>query len=132
MRLWRDLGPWGATGFHLWSAAVLLSAFVHPWLYVGMAWQVASASAAPLAVGWVGEAGPGVLGWLAIVNLAAGYAAAIALGASAAARRKLQLGAAVWTLPLYWLAISVAAHRALIELIRSPFHWEKTEHHGQR
>jgi cellulose synthase/poly-beta-1,6-N-acetylglucosamine synthase-like glycosyltransferase len=30
--------------------------------------------------------------------------------------------------PLYWLAISIAAWRALFQLVRNPFLWEKTPH----
>jgi len=39
-----------------------------------------------------------------------------------------------WTLltPLYWALHSVAAYRALWELVRRPFHWEKTEHGTSR
>ena len=32
--------------------------------------------------------------------------------------------------PLYWLLISLAAWRALLQLIINPFHWEKTAHGG--
>jgi len=31
-------------------------------------------------------------------------------------------------MPLYWLLISLAAYRALLQLITRPFYWEKTEH----
>jgi hypothetical protein len=34
-------------------------------------------------------------------------------------------------MPLYWLAISLAAYRALWQLGRAPFYWEKTEHFAQ-
>jgi hypothetical protein len=30
--------------------------------------------------------------------------------------------------PLYWLMISAAAYRAVWQLIRRPFYWEKTQH----
>jgi glycosyltransferase XagB len=29
---------------------------------------------------------------------------------------------------MYWLYVSAAAYRAVWQLIRSPFYWEKTEH----
>ncbi|MEL6752042.1 MAG: hypothetical protein AAFO70_08190, partial [Pseudomonadota bacterium] len=38
------------------------------------------------------------------------------------------LRTAVWGLPFYWLAISVAAWRALLHLILRPHEWEKTPH----
>jgi hypothetical protein len=31
-------------------------------------------------------------------------------------------------MPLYWLAISLAAYRAIRQLASAPFYWEKTEH----
>jgi glycosyltransferase XagB len=36
--------------------------------------------------------------------------------------------ALVFTYPLYWLLISAAAYRALWQLLRDPFRWEKTPH----
>jgi glycosyltransferase XagB len=30
--------------------------------------------------------------------------------------------------PLYWLLLSLAAWRALFQLLSAPQHWEKTEH----
>jgi hypothetical protein len=30
--------------------------------------------------------------------------------------------------PFYWVLHSIAAWRALVQLVRSPFHWEKTPH----
>jgi hypothetical protein len=35
-------------------------------------------------------------------------------------------------IPVYWLMISLAAYRALIDLVRAPFHWRKTMHLGRR
>jgi hypothetical protein len=31
-------------------------------------------------------------------------------------------------MPVYWLLLSIAAWRALLQLIRDPYVWEKTEH----
>jgi hypothetical protein len=31
-------------------------------------------------------------------------------------------------MPLHWLLLSLAAWRALYQLIRDPYRWEKTEH----
>ena len=68
-----------------------------------------------------------------IVNLIAGYVSAIALGTVAAARRgRLRLAAHALAMPVYWLAISYAAYRALWQLVSEPYYWEKTEHAGRR
>ena len=34
--------------------------------------------------------------------------------------------------PLYWLLISFAAYRAVYQLVRDPYLWEKTEHGASR
>ncbi|WP_439572767.1 glycosyltransferase family 2 protein [Phreatobacter sp.] len=65
----------------------------------------------------------------------AGLVAALGLGSSIAVKllglkRAGRLALAPWLalLPLVWAAMGVAALRALFELARRPFHWEKTEH----
>ncbi|HET6320472.1 MAG TPA: hypothetical protein VFF87_00320, partial [Hyphomicrobium sp.] len=69
---------------------------------------------------------------IGLFNLVAGYVSAIALGTVAAARRgRLGLAAHAVMMPAYWLAISFAAHRALLQLVSAPFYWEKTEHFGR-
>lgn len=66
---------------------------------------------------------------LGVFNLIAGYFSAIALGSVAAARRgRLGLAVHAALMPLYWLAISYAAYRALLQLVTAPYYWEKTEH----
>jgi hypothetical protein len=34
-------------------------------------------------------------------------------------------------MPLYWLLISFASYRAVWQLLRQPFLWEKTEHRAR-
>jgi hypothetical protein len=63
------------------------------------------------------------------VTLIIGYLVSGALGAMGLRRRRL-LGSA-WALlyiPIYWVLLSWAAWRAVIQLIRDPYRWEKTEH----
>jgi cellulose synthase/poly-beta-1,6-N-acetylglucosamine synthase-like glycosyltransferase len=50
-------------------------------------------------------------------------------GVLAAARRRMWR-LAPWALvqPLYWVLHSIAAYKALWQLLRNPFYWEKTEH----
>ena len=35
---------------------------------------------------------------------------------------------ALLLMPVYWLLLSLAAWRALFQLLRDPYRWEKTEH----
>ena len=51
---------------------------------------------------------------------------------AAARRGRLRLAAHALLMPVYWLAISYAAYRALWQLVWAPYYWEKTEHAGRR
>jgi hypothetical protein len=66
---------------------------------------------------------------LAAFNLAAGYSSAMALAAlTVCRRRRSSLAFDVVLMPLYWLLISLAAYRALLQVLRDPHLWEKTPH----
>jgi cellulose synthase/poly-beta-1,6-N-acetylglucosamine synthase-like glycosyltransferase len=121
LRLWRDLGHWRFIGFQVIIGGMILSILVHPWFYV-------LAVVHGIGEGRVSPANA-ILRWLCGINLALGYCAAWTLTIVTAMRTgsRRQLFSALW-LPVYWLAISWAAYRALLELIFRPFHWEKTEH----
>jgi cellulose synthase/poly-beta-1,6-N-acetylglucosamine synthase-like glycosyltransferase len=121
LRLWCDLGSWRFIGFQVIIGGMILSILVHPWFYVlAVVHGVGEGRVSPA---------DAILCWLCGINLAMGYCAAWALTIATAMRTGSlrQLLSALW-LPVYWLAISWAAYRALLELIFRPFHWEKTEH----
>jgi len=58
-----------------------------------------------------------------------GYATGVALGCVAVTGRARH-GLAKWALlmPVYWLLISLAAYRALLQVASTPYSWEKTQH----
>lgn len=122
LRLWRELGAWGFFGFQLTLGGMIASALMHPWFFALLSWR------------WL--AGQGVLTetdaiwWLSTFNVVAGYGVGAALNAVVAWRlgggRRAVV--AVILLPIYWLAISWAAYRAVFDLRRRPYHWEKTAH----
>ena len=63
-------------------------------------------------------------------TLLAGYASTIALDLIGLMRRN-HLVRHAWVLvltPLYWFLLSLAAWRALLQLLYDPQRWEKTEH----
>ncbi|MFZ5617390.1 MAG: glycosyltransferase family 2 protein [Pseudomonadota bacterium] len=61
--------------------------------------------------------------------LAAGNLAFLALAAFAPLRRGLgRISAAALVTPIYWMMMSIAAWRALIQLATRPSFWEKTDH----
>ncbi len=66
---------------------------------------------------------------IAWINLAAGYLMSICVGAGSALRRgQPRLALSALLMPLCWLLVSAAAYRALWQLARDPYFWEKTEH----
>lgn len=123
VRLYRQLGPKGFIGFQLLIGGFTLSNIVHPFFYVSMAISIA-ATGVPADF----EDGTG----LAVFNLLvliSGYSVAVAAGIAAVAVRGMPslLNHAVM-MPAYWLLISLAAYKAMWQLVTRPFHWEKTEH----
>ena len=70
-----------------------------------------------------------ILLFLSLFNLLAGNGAFMFLSMIAPIRRGwLDLIPYSLTAFGYWVLISIAAYRALWQLIRSPFYWEKTQH----
>jgi cellulose synthase/poly-beta-1,6-N-acetylglucosamine synthase-like glycosyltransferase len=120
-RLARQLGPCGFAVFQLLVGGGVLAALIHGLLAARLAWTLATQSLDDDAVRlWLG---------LDATMLLIGYAVSVALGLIGLARRRL-LGCA-WVLllmPVYWLMLSLAAWRALFQLLRDPYRWEKTEH----
>ena len=120
--LWRSLGPAGFLGFQLVIGGFTLSTFAHPLFYF-------------VAGGIIATQGLGGLlayHWLTGFNLGVlmiGYSLSIFAGMVAVRRRGLiSLAADTLTMPAYWLLISGAAVKALFQLLRRPFYWEKTVH----
>jgi cellulose synthase/poly-beta-1,6-N-acetylglucosamine synthase-like glycosyltransferase len=119
-RLCRELGLWPFLTVQLIVGGNVLASLIHPVLII---WLVASiVTGLPLwdsyaAITWFG------------VALAGGYATSVALGVAGLVRRGLVMHAWVLLLvPVHWLLLSIAAWRALYQLIRDPYRWEKTEH----
>ena len=123
-RLWQQLGPRRFIGFQALMAALLFSVLLHPWFYVFAIFDLAGG--APL----FSAGASGVMWGIALFNLIAGYLSAVALGRAALRHRRHSIGAWIWWVPVYWLAISIAAYRAIFQLVAAPYHWEKTEHRG--
>jgi cellulose synthase/poly-beta-1,6-N-acetylglucosamine synthase-like glycosyltransferase len=121
--LWRDAGPRGFLAINLIVGGNVLTALTYPTLICGL---VAALLSAPDA--WPGFA-TDIRTPLHVTTIVAGYASAVAIGTLGLARRR-QLRHA-WILPLvpvYWGALSLAAWRALWQLLRDPYRWEKTAH----
>lgn len=124
-RLWRELGAKRFIGFQVLMGGLILSTLVHPWFYALLAFDLWHGKLLGIPDSMPGQ----TLLWIGVINLIAGYVSAIALGTVAAARRgRRRLAVHAVLMPLYWLAISFAAYRALWQLVSAPYYWEKTEH----
>ena len=124
-RLLRDLGWPGFLCFQLIVGGNALAALVHPLFLVGLAAVVLTP--VPL---WTGDMLTGVvLPSLYVSTAVLGYLVSIGLGWLGLARRGLNGNAWVLLLtPVHWLLLSIAAWRALYQLIVAPYAWEKTTH----
>ena len=67
---------------------------------------------------------------IALISLVVGNGTAILLNILATLGRKQTRRLFFFALsnPLYWVLHSIAAYKALWQLIRKPFYWEKTNH----
>jgi cellulose synthase/poly-beta-1,6-N-acetylglucosamine synthase-like glycosyltransferase len=122
-RLWSDLGGRGFMTFQLVVGGNVLAALVYPMFLVGTLIELAVD--VPSQENWTDA----LVAGLHAASLVLGFLAAAFLGWLGLARRGL--GASAWVLvliPLHWLLLSLAAWRALDQLLRQPYHWEKTDH----
>jgi hypothetical protein len=125
VRLARSLGFAGFAAFQLVVGGTVLAALVHPPFIALLAYGLATGRLSPDPSDLIGMLYFGLFG----TALAAGYLTSAALGLIGLSRRKLLHHAFVLLLmPLHWLLLSLAAWRALYQLIRDPYRWEKTEH----
>ncbi len=124
-RLRAELSLVGFWAFQGLFAAVVIATLAHPLFYVLLAYDMAHGGFLERAESFLG-----VYFWaIATFNLVAGYGAAVLLGVmSLQARGVADLLPQILLIPVYWLCISIAAYRALYQLIADPFYWEKTQH----
>jgi cellulose synthase/poly-beta-1,6-N-acetylglucosamine synthase-like glycosyltransferase len=122
IRLASDLGLLGFLVFQLLVGGTVLAALIHVPFAARLCWEWATMSPD-------GPVSPTFLGFETF-TLLSGYLMSALLGISGLARRRLLLGSgwALLLMPVYWLMLSIAAWRALWQLLRDPYNWEKTEH----
>jgi hypothetical protein len=121
----RQAGPHGVAGFLLLIAGTPATFLAVPimWL-LSLFWYLGLPGGTEIA-----HVFPRPFAAICEIGFLAGNVLLIALNILAVVRRR-NYRLAPWALaaPLYWLLHSVAAWRALYQLIRNPFHWEKTPH----
>jgi hypothetical protein len=79
--------------------------------------------------GGTGEIAAGPVAPLYLTTIVAGFVSTIVVGLMGLARRGQLRQAWILALtPIYWGCLSIAAWRALHQLLTEPYRWEKTEH----
>jgi hypothetical protein len=122
-QLLRDLGSAGAVTVQLIIGGNVLAALAHPIFVVGLAYTLLTKPALFAAKNISADA------LLFAATFISGYIASIVPSVIGLHRRRLLRN--VWALgfvPVHWLLLSLAAWRALYQLIRDPHRWEKTDH----
>lgn len=124
-QLWRDAGAGGFFTLNIIVGGNVLTALAHPFL-LGEILVRSVLSALDDSISSF-FAKPFIELYLA--TIAAGYLTTVVIGLIGLAKRGLLREAWVLVLtPVYWVCLSIAAWRALYQLLAEPYHWEKTEH----
>ncbi|MEH6951855.1 glycosyltransferase family 2 protein [Nitrobacter sp. NHB1] len=125
-RPWRLWWEAGAKGFLTLNAVVggnVLTALAFPVLVVNVAFD---AMARFGMTDWFAANPVTPLHW---TTIAAGFVSTIVVALMGLARRgQLRQGWILALTPVYWACLSIAAWRALYQLLSEPYRWEKTEH----
>ena len=126
-RLKQDLGFHGLVSFLLMTLGLALSALANPFLFLALI-----SIAAEVVTGNVPLWKFCIL-ILDSVCIVTGYGVFVMLAVrTLKLRGSSSLRNGLWALPVYWLLMSVAAWRALWQLLRCPHKWEKTPHLRRR
>lgn len=130
LRTAREMGPLSFFVFQLLVGGMLVAALSHPGLLVFITLSVLSLMQIPAPQ-------PNVLTTMMlamdIFNILGSYAVFFVLGATPMTdREKKGMGWKWAMIPVYWMAVSLAAWKAVVELRLKPFHWNKTPHQPSR
>ena len=123
-RLVREIGLKASLTFHLLIGGMILSSLAHPLAILLVANALHDLfSDRPLTTN------ENALLAIDLFNVLGSYWIFRQMGMKRMTRQERRaIGWRQWALPLYWLALSLAAWRALPDLIARPFFWAKTPH----
>lgn len=122
-QLWREVGGWGFVGFNLFVGGTPLLALLNPVFWtMTVAWFLFRPD-------FIVSIFPGWLYYVSLLCLLIGnFAFVYASMVAARAAGSPALVIAALLSPVYWVMMSIAAIKALIQLIHAPSFWEKTSH----
>jgi cellulose synthase/poly-beta-1,6-N-acetylglucosamine synthase-like glycosyltransferase len=121
--LYRSVGPAGFWGFQFFIGGTMLSGILNPVFWsLFVVWLVLGGDVLdPLF--------PQAVLYMSLFNLLAGNGLFVYLSLLGPVKRGwLDLAPWALTVAAYWALMSVAAYKALWQLVRNPFYWEKTQH----
>lgn len=128
-RLLRELGLWPTIGFHAVFAGFLISVLAYPFLFILLGLELSRPAPFGHEAGSLAE----IAFVVALVDMMVGVLASLAMLLIGAGRSGLgKLASHILAAPIYWILISIAGYRALIQIIWRPHYWEKTEHSARR
>jgi cellulose synthase/poly-beta-1,6-N-acetylglucosamine synthase-like glycosyltransferase len=128
-RLARELGLWRLFGFHALFGGFLISVLAYPLLLAVAVVELISPQPFVMEPGSQHH----VALTIALTELIARFVAALLMAVIGIWRARLAgLACDIIAAPIYWLLISIAGYRALIQIIWWPHLWEKTEHSARR
>ena len=123
VRLFRKVGFRGFCSLHLFIGGSIISGLAYPLLLIPFLIWVCTGT------NIFERFFPPIVLFVSIVNLAVGNGCMIYVSMLAVAKRKnYWLLPHAITMPGYWFLQSIAAYKALFQLIVRPFYWEKTVH----
>ena len=123
LHFFSDMGFKNTIAFHLLLTSIIISALIHPLFLCVIFWQLISLGT-PSAAGV-----DGLLVATSAFNLVGGYTTYGLLAyAVLQSSRYSSCTKLLFTLPFYWILISIAGWRAFVHLIVKPHEWEKTPH----
>lgn len=123
LAFYRSVGTVGFWGFQFFIGGTVINALLTPWL-LGMYlfWVFTQTQL-------LNYVFPPALLYISLFNLLFGNGFFIYVSALGAFKRNyFYLIPYAMTVPFYWLMMSIAAYKAIWQLIHNPFYWEKTEH----
>ena len=128
LRLVRELGPVSFLVTQILFAGMVVSALVHPLFLLTIGW-LCFVIATGGAQSWLV---PAIIA-LDFSNILLGYGAYFLLGRTTLPRdQRGGLWFVALCTPIYWFMQSIAAWRAVFQLRRDPYLWEKTPHPSSR
>lgn len=119
---WRELGWFRFAVNQIYTLGIICSALLHPLMLAMFAILLISMAFGPLTTHSLWLLG------IDVTNILLAYMSFYLLGARTMEPTELGGYAYLFSIPLYWVLISISAWRALWQLVRVPHLWEKTPH----